>query len=256
MELLKNSGNELSFVLKDINYTYANAIRRFANEIPVLAIDTVEISKNDSALYDEVLAHRLGLIPLIGDKTYTLPSECSCKEKGCAKCTAMITLKASGPGIIKAEELKSKVVKPVFPETPIVLLQKDQDLELVAEAKLGKGIDHAKFSPGLVWFRSYPQVELSKDADADCAKACPRKVFEINGSKASVKNLINCDLCNACVEECINKNKEGIKVSGSENDFIFEIESWGQISPKEIFTEALEALRKNIKELDKDISKL
>ena len=45
MEIIKNEGNKLSFVIKGINYSYANAIRRSANEVPVLAIDEVEISK-------------------------------------------------------------------------------------------------------------------------------------------------------------------------------------------------------------------
>ena len=46
------------------NDSLANAIRRSINEIPILAVDEVEIYKNDSALYDEFLAHRVGLVPL------------------------------------------------------------------------------------------------------------------------------------------------------------------------------------------------
>lgn len=48
----------------DANYSFANAIRRSVEEIYALAINEVEIFKNDSALYDEFLAHRIGLIPL------------------------------------------------------------------------------------------------------------------------------------------------------------------------------------------------
>ena len=257
IEIIKSSGSELSFVIRGINHTYANAIRRSAEEIPVLAVENVEISKNDSVLYDEILGHRIGLIPLKADKTFTLPEDCSCKGKGCAKCTVALTLKATGPGIVRAKDLKSKTVEPVFPEMPIVLLQKDQELELVAEAKLGKGLEHAKYSPGLMWFRAYPKIEIEKECNLckECVNVCPKNVYEVD-SKITVKNLINCDLCNACVEACARKGKNALKVSGSAEDFIFEIESWGQIAPKEIFTESLGALKENLKNLDKDLSKI
>ena len=64
IEVIKNQNGELSFVLRGISSAYANALRRTTEEIPVLAIDEVEISKNDSVLYDEVLSHRIGLVPL------------------------------------------------------------------------------------------------------------------------------------------------------------------------------------------------
>jgi len=254
IEILKSKEDELSFVIRGINSSYANALRRSSEEIPVLAVDTVEVTKNDSMLYDEMLALRIGLIPLKSDKTFTLPEDCTCKGKGCVKCTASLVLKAVGPGTVKSGDLKSKTVKPVFDDMPLVLLQERQELELVADAKLGKGIIHAKYSPGLVWFRAYPKIELGKECDKECLKACPKDVFDLE--KSSIKNLLNCDLCNACVEECKKRNKDEIKTSGSEEDFIFEIESWGQMSAKEIFAESIKALQENLKELDKDIKKL
>ena len=41
-----------------ISESLANAVRRSLSEVPTLAIDEVEIFSNDSALYDEMLAHR------------------------------------------------------------------------------------------------------------------------------------------------------------------------------------------------------
>ena len=56
---------EEKYVFKaEIEDTLINAIRRYVGQIQISAIDDVEISKNDSPLYDETLAHRLGLVPL------------------------------------------------------------------------------------------------------------------------------------------------------------------------------------------------
>ena len=258
IKVLKNEGVKLSVVLEETGNSYANALRKSSNEIPVLAVDTVEILKNDSVLFDEMLAHRIGLLPLSADKNFVFPENCTCKGKGCNKCTAEMTLKVKGEGRILAKELKSKTVESIHPDIPLVFLQKDQEIELTAQARLGKGKVHAKYSPGLVWTRAVPKIELPKDKDAHkaCAEVCPKNVYQIE-PKVEVKNLMNCDLCMACVEECDKRShKERIKVSGSDKDFILEIESWGQLKPKEILVEACNALKENIDEFLKGASKL
>ena len=67
MGKVKNSDEKLVFTLKT-SENLANAIRRSVGLIPAMAIDEVEISRNDSPLYDETLAHRIGLIPLKHEK--------------------------------------------------------------------------------------------------------------------------------------------------------------------------------------------
>ncbi|MEM4397652.1 MAG: DNA-directed RNA polymerase subunit D, partial [Candidatus Woesearchaeota archaeon] len=84
IEILNEKDNKMSFLLKDSNPAYANALRRIMiNEVPVMAIEEVEFKKNSSALYDEIIAHRLGLIPLTTDlSSYELPkSEDDIKER-------------------------------------------------------------------------------------------------------------------------------------------------------------------------------
>ena len=68
MEIIQQTPSKLILRLK-AQEGFINAVRRSVTEIPVLAIDEVEIFKNDSALYDEVLAHRIGLIPLKTEKS-------------------------------------------------------------------------------------------------------------------------------------------------------------------------------------------
>lgn len=59
---------DASFSLIGIDASIANAFRRILlAEIPTLAIEYVFVHNNTSIVQDEVLAHRLGLIPLTGN---------------------------------------------------------------------------------------------------------------------------------------------------------------------------------------------
>ena len=140
-------GNKLTILLKKTDASFVNAVRRAILEsVPTMAIDEVEFTKNDSALYDEILAHRLGLIPLTTDlKGYELRKP---GDEISAKNSVKLWLKAKGPCTVYAEEIKSKdsAVKPVFGKTPIVKLLKGQELEFEAVAVLGTAKEHVKFS--------------------------------------------------------------------------------------------------------------
>ena len=64
-----NKPLDCSFSLVGIDASVANAFRRILlAEVPTLAIEDVFVFNNTSVIQDEVLAHRLGLIPLKGDK--------------------------------------------------------------------------------------------------------------------------------------------------------------------------------------------
>jgi DNA-directed RNA polymerase subunit D len=243
--------NKLSFVLANSTPSFANIIRRIIlEEVPTMAIEEVEFSKNNSILYDEIVAHRLGLIPLTTDlKSYNLPSECKCEGKGCARCQLKLTLKSKGAGIVYASDIESKdkAIKPVFPKMPIVKLLKNQGLEFEATAVLGQGKDHTKWSSGHVYYKNKPVVEIDDkkcDGCGKCVEQCPTKTLEMKDNKSAVSkdHLLDCHLCNACVEIC---PKKAITVNSS-NDFIFYVESWGQLDCKKMLLEASSMLDKKL----------
>lgn len=70
---IKKVENELEFDIIGITPAIANAFRRIMlSEVPSMAIEKVHIYNNTSIIQDEVLAHRLGLIPLKGKQQMKL----------------------------------------------------------------------------------------------------------------------------------------------------------------------------------------
>ncbi len=154
IKLLSREPDTVRFILSDVSFAFANALRRVIfSEVPVMAIDDVMILENNSVMYDEILAHRLGLIPVTTDTSYNLPEECSCKsELGCERCRASFSLEveASEPAeVVYSSHLKPEnpEVRPVSDKIPIVKLAQGQKIKLEAYARLGLGKVHAKWQP-------------------------------------------------------------------------------------------------------------
>ncbi|HLC60582.1 MAG TPA: DNA-directed RNA polymerase subunit D [Candidatus Nanoarchaeia archaeon] len=258
LENNKDNGT-LSFILKDSDHVFANTLRRLmVDEVPSMAIEDVEFQKNNSILYDEMIAHRLGLVPLKTDlKSYNLPDKCKCEGKGCNRCQLKLVLRATkGSGVVYASELKSKdpAVKPVFGEMPIVKLLKGQTLELEATAVLGKGKQHMKWSPCHVWYKCKPIVEITGDVKNPEAiiEVDHNNIFEIKDRKLTINKdrVLECDLSLDFSE--IDKN---VKVAASETDFVFYIESFGQLSCKEIVNKAVDILDDQLDEFIEELKK-
>jgi len=94
------SPNLVKFTLTETDVSVANALRRIMlAEVPTLAIDTVNIEDNDSVIFDEFLAHRMGLLPITSHKVGDIPpdsgyveyKQCTCFD-GCPYCTAEFKL--------------------------------------------------------------------------------------------------------------------------------------------------------------------
>jgi len=253
LKTLHKEGNKLVFVIKDTDYVFVNTLRRtILTETPTMAIRTITIIKNTSALFDEFVGHRLGLIPLTTDlESYNLKEECTCKNAGCAKCELTITLKAEGPLTVYASDLKSQdpKIKAVYGKMPIVKLLKGQELEFEATTGLGTGKEHAKFNPGHVYYRGIPEIKVDSENKAkQCVKVC-EGLLEYN-KNLEIKDYIK---WNEKYEQLCEEL--GAEITDSENDFIFYLESWGKLSCEEILSKALDIIDANITELVIQIEK-
>ena len=155
IDVIESDPSHLRIRLKGVDRSYANAIRRIAiSQVPCMAIDDVVILENSSVMFDELIAHRLGLIPLSTDlDRFNLPEDCDCKSAlGCPKCRVLLVLDAEATDKVKTVASGDLVsedpeIKPISDSIPIVKLAPGQKVKLEAYARLGKGSEHAKWQP-------------------------------------------------------------------------------------------------------------
>ncbi len=158
IELLEEDEKSVRVLLSDVPLAIANALRRFAiNEVPTMAVEEILIIENSSSMPNDVLTHRISLIPFISDiDRYVPPEECDCGNRlGCERCAVRFVLRAEAKDepitvysgdMIPEEETN---VKPVSPKIPIVKLAPGQRIEMELYVRVGKGRKHAKWQAAI-----------------------------------------------------------------------------------------------------------
>ncbi len=259
VHVLNKRGDTLVFVLDGATPAFANALRRLMiSEVPTLAVEWVDFHTNGSVLFDEIIAHRLGLIPLVFDPKKLNPKDsCKCGGKGCPLCEVVFALEKKGPAMVRSGDLRSsnRAVKPTSPNFPIVELLKDQSIKFEARAQLGTGRQHAKWQAASASYQYYPELEVSRDCSLHdlrkCVSECPKGVLTLKGNKLTLKDPVRCDLCLKC--ESVT---DGVKVRADPNRFIFRVETVSGLSPAEIVGQAGEILQAKAEEFKKKADKL
>jgi DNA-directed RNA polymerase subunit D len=231
----------VKFVLsgKEVTPALANALRRvLRSEIPALAIEDVLYKKNNSVLYDEMLAVRMGLIPITTSDEYVMPDVCKCGSH-CPKCSVSLMLHKKGPGWVYTKDFKSQdpKIKPVYPNIPVVFLTDTQEVDFEAICQMGVGRSHIKWQATLPAYQMYPEIKINKEATKEGLEFCPRDVFDLKTLK--VKNLENCTLCMACVRK---SPKGALEVKALDNKYIFYVETFGQVPLKDALIKAAEVI--------------
>jgi DNA-directed RNA polymerase subunit D len=248
IDIKKKNDNELTFTVDGVDVSFINAIRRICTvEVPTIAVEIVSIVRNDSTLFDEVLAHRLGLVPLETDiEAFELASECDC-EDGCPSCSVSLVLKEKGPKVVYSGDLSSdhEAVKPVYDSIPLLRLKEGEEVELEAVAKLGIGLEHAKWQPTTTCaYEYYPLITIDENCEAcrKCADECPRNVLEYNEdeNKIIITDIENCAMCKTCMRGC---EQSAIHIESQEGKFIFKIETDGSLSPEDVLKNACDILK-------------
>eukprot|EP00002_Diphylleia_rotans_P008001 TRINITY_DN17660_c0_g1_i1.p1 TRINITY_DN17660_c0_g1~~TRINITY_DN17660_c0_g1_i1.p1 ORF type:complete len:359 (-),score=74.93 TRINITY_DN17660_c0_g1_i1:48-1124(-) len=290
ISIAKLDKQEMVFDMVGIETPIANAFRRILlEEIPTMAIERVIVKNNTSIMQDEVLAHRLGLIPIRADPRlfeYMKPGDeetdkntlrfrlkIACKLNPNAAPDSKAPAKKylnhemlSGmmewiPIGSQADEFAADPPAPVHSDVVLNKLRPGQEVDVELIAYKGIGRTHAKWSPvSTAFYRLMPHMVVSEQvtdelADALVAK-CPMGVFDIEDI-AGVKRAVptrprDCSMCRECIRE--PEWQRRVNLLRVKNHFIFSIESTGILPPEVILQEGIKVLQKKctdfLEELD------
>ncbi len=177
----------MDFSIKGISPSIANALRRYSlNSVKVFAVDTVTFYENSSPMFDEYIAHRIGLIPIKTLKGFHDGDN------------IMFSLEATGPTVVYSKDMVTieKNVTVVSENIPIIKLGKEQKLRIDCKAIMGTALQHIKFQPGITTYDSdkdkfnfyvesfgqMPPKEIIK-------KACAALISELDSIEKIAKKL-------------------------------------------------------------------
>lgn len=277
-----------NFDLIHIDTSIANAFRRIMiAEVPSVAVETVYSFMNTSVIQDEVLAHRIGLIPLkvdpdsltwvdktvdendryTEDNTIVLSLDVTCTKNPHAPKNSTNPSELYRNSNVYAKDLKfepqgSQLEKykdnPVVPTDPNILLAKlrpGQEISLRAHCILGIGADHAKFSPvATASYRLLPVIDIKEPITGELAKkfqkCFPSGVIEIDPKGEAYVADARKDTVSREVLRHPEFNGK-VKLGRQRDYFIFQVESTGAMSPEEIFFKSVRVLKNKAEYLRK-----
>ncbi len=145
VDVIENTPGSVRFILKGSGFNFANALRRVVmNSVECFAVDSVTFYENSTAMFDEYIAHRIGMLPILTPKGYNEKDE------------ILFSLTAEGPSIVYSKDMvgSDKYVKVANDNIPIIKLSTGQKLRLDAKAIMNKGSKSAKFQPGLATYKA------------------------------------------------------------------------------------------------------
>lgn len=265
VDVVKLTDSYGEFVMTDVTPSFLNSLRRMLlSDVPKLAFDHITIYDNTSALFDEMLAHRIGLLPVPTDLTMVVPrAECTCEDEGCANCTVLYTLSKEGPGMVlsgdfvPAADAKYRIVDP---KIPLVKLLEGQRVMLECAATLGTGRQHAKWQVcNAVGYNEYPIIKLGDSPLPPAvvervSRTAPEDAIRVEDGKLKILDPVKASVYLRSVKKTYGLDE--VEVSYETNRWIFRMETDGALAPLVALRKAVNLLMERLKEVEAEIPKL
>ncbi|KAI5180159.1 DNA-directed RNA polymerases I and III subunit RPAC1 [Nematocida sp. AWRm80] len=243
----------LSFRVNNIDPSVVNAIRRtILSDTPTMAIEWVYIKENDTVMADEIIAHRLGLVPIVcnPDHFEALERKEGFNPETDTDPTNSIHLELIIRNTTKeTRNIYSDDIRIVTPTTGVSLkknvlitrLGPQQKLQCKMIAIKGIGREHSKWMPTSVcYYRCINKLQIKDRTILPQIE----KYFREGLTKIDSEYHIdpNTLLINPEVQA---KYPDQIKVSVEDNCFLFEIEPISE-PPLQILQRSLKVLQSKL----------
>ena len=270
IKIISKSSEELVFDITGIEPPVANALRRILiGEIPTMAIETVIIHQNTSIIPDEVLSHRLGLIPIFANAddfqykrendefnennslTFKLQVKCYKDKNGeIVNGTIHSDKLIFVPKGKQAEKfVDDEAIRPVYNDILINKLRPGQEIDIECICVKGIGRTHAKWSPVCTaYYRLLSDIQFTKEFTGhealELKSLCPTGVFDVKNNKLYVRDARKCTTCRECIRN--EKFKQFVQLGKVSDHYEFHIESVGIYEAEELFYRALRVLKEKV----------
>ncbi len=236
VKFLRKEGFGYKFLLKEVRCDFIASLRRcIINHVPTFAVHKIVVLKNESVMSDEMLAQRIGLIPIYS-------SEIDDQEH-------KLYIKKTGGTVHSGDIQEDGLLEVPLKNIPIVILGDNKNLELELNVKSGTGSQHIKYSPASVFFHNVNTIKQHEEIQ-DEEFACPKHLLEKRANKVFLKDATYCDVCRYCEE----KTKGAIELEFKDDEFIFTVEPFGNLDISHIFESAADYLNNTLEELKSAIS--
>ncbi|GLB38172.1 putative epoxide hydrolase [Lyophyllum shimeji] len=281
------SQRSIEFDLVGVDASIANAFRRILiAEVPTVCIEHVYAWDNTSVIQDEVLAHRIGMVPLNVDPALVEMRDAS--NQATDRNTIVFRLKvlcernpsapkgSTDPAVLyKNHELLSShlvwqpageqadvfAASPPAPTNPNIVLAKlrpGQAVEMELHAVKGVGKDHAKFSPvATASYRLLPHIVIKKPIPPHLAekfqKCFAPGVINVDPRTKEV-SVDEYNVRRDTVSREVLRHPEfadSVELSRIRDHFLFSIESESAYAPERLLPEAIQLMRRKIATLRK-----
>tara|TARA_Y100000590_G_scaffold97571_2_gene111036 strand:- start:2764 stop:3648 length:885 start_codon:yes stop_codon:yes gene_type:complete len=286
-KIIEESDEKIRILLTDTDRAFVNAIRRtLMSETPKMAIDKVrfemgtveqdgEVWETNGPLPDEMIAQRLAMIPIptVHDEFHFQDKCPECaelveKDRGCPLCTMIYTCKefgSDGGRIITAGDMSylgedRLNIPEKYRSIPITKLSKGQMVEFYATAIMGRGSEHAKWSPvsGVTFTPRRVGVLNNKTK----AKILWGLKLTIKAKDFDGDRLEDLDMVEQLIDDLNHVGpgteesrqfKDAITLEEVPGEFILSFETDGSMTPKVAFEQAIAQLSERFGELGEDI---
>jgi DNA-directed RNA polymerase subunit D len=260
IEIRELSDRECKLVVEGVNPYFVNALRRtLLSEVPKLAVDRVTFYDNTSALFDEILAHRVGLVPLPTDPS-TLNRMGEVDAEGKPAYVVRYTLTKEGPCTVYSGDLEceDKRFAPVDAKIPLVELLAGQRLILEAEAILGTGTQHAKWQVcSAVGYKYYPTAhvdnrKIKPEQAKEAVARTPKGILGIDGGKLVVLQPDEVNRADEAEKIC----GDGFRLDYDDRKFLFKFETDGSLKAEDALLKALDLLKERFARFQDAVAEL
>ena len=285
-KVIEESDEKIAILLSDTDRAFVNAIRRtLMSDTPKMAIDTVrfemgtieqdgEVWETNGPLPDEVVAQRLAMIPIPTkhDEFHFQDSCPACAElvvedRGCPQCTMIYTCKAFGTEdgrIVTAGDMSflgaGGSILEKFHSIPITRLSRGQMIEFYATAIMGRGRDHAKWSP--VCGTTFTPRQVGVINKPRIAKILWDLNLTITAKDFSNGRLEDIGKVSQLIDDLHHVGegteesrefKDAITLEEIPGEFILSFESDGSMTARVAFQKAIQELSGRFDELEEDL---